>query len=188
MAVIAANPFATLIGHGEEPLVSHVPLVPLDPQGEVFEGHVARLNPLAELIRAGARLTAVFHGPHAYVSPTWYRTRGLVPTWNFVAVHVTGPSEPIVDRASLALLVEDLSNHFERDRDDPWIPDYPETMLNDIIGFRLRADRFEAKFKLSQNRRDADRDAVARALERGGPGAREVASLMRAADLKPTGG
>jgi transcriptional regulator len=180
MAVIAANPFATLVGHAAEPVISHVPIIPMDPDGEVFEGHVARANPMSDLILEGAPLTAVFVGPHAYVSPTWYETPGLVPTWNFVAVHVTGRSQPIRDRDSLASLVENLSDLFERDRDDPWVPDYPAAMLDAIVGFRIRAERFEAKFKLSQNRGAVDRDAVAAALSTGGPGAREVAALMRA--------
>src|SRR5690606_668484 len=83
-------------------------------------------------------------------------------------------ARPITERAALAELVEDLADFFERDRDDPWIPDYPEAMLDAIVGFRLPVERLDAKFKLSQNRGAADRAGVVAALDAGGDGERAV--------------
>src|SRR5690606_13842676 len=142
-----------------------------------------RVNPMAERILAGTALTAVFTGPHAYVSPTWYASPRMVPTWNFVVVHASGAAEPITERAALAELVEDLADFFERERDDPWIPDYPEAMLDAIVGFRLPLDRLEAKFKLSHNRGAADRAGVITALGAGSEGERAVAAMMTAGEV-----
>ncbi len=75
--------------------------------------------------------------------------------------------------------MESLSDVYERGRPQPWVPDYDPSMLDAIIGFRLPVDTVEAKFKLSQNRSAADRDAVIRALDGAGPGSRAVAGLMR---------
>ena len=110
-------------------------------------------------------MTAVFTGPHAYVSPNWYVTQGLVPTWNYAAVHVTGPVSVVEDTHDLAQLVDELADIFERDREDPWIPDYPQAMLDAIVGFRLNVTSIEVKFKLSQNRSAEDRARVTQALE-----------------------
>lgn len=178
MAVVEDYPFAVVVSRDPSLEIAHVPMI-AEPGGGALLGHVARANPLAERILAGTALTAVFTGPHAYVSPTWYVSARMVPTWNFVAVHVSGTAEPITERAALAELVEDLADFFERDRDDPWIPDYPEAMLDAIVGFRLPVERLDAKFKLSQNRGAADRAGVVAALEAGGDGERAVAAMMK---------
>lgn len=178
--LVNAYPFATLVSHTLPPRLTHVPIVPVQGESGLFEGHVARANPMADAVLEGVTVTAAFLGPHDYVSPTWYVTPGLVPTWNFAAVHVTGVVMPMTDRESLAALVEQLADRFERGRDEPWIPDYAESMLDAIVGFRLRAERIETKFKFSQNRSDADREAVMTALETGGGDARVLARWMRA--------
>lgn len=186
LQIIARYPFATVVSHVVPPEISHVPMIAAEGAGDTLLGHVARANPLAAQVLEGVRVTATFLGPHAYVSPTWYVTPSLVPTWNFVAVHVTGRTEPITERAQLAVLVEDLAEHFERSRDDPWIPDYSEGMLDAIVGFRLGIERVEAKFKLSQNRSAVDRAAVVRALEEGGTESRAVAAMMQANETGPS--
>ncbi len=178
-ALVAAYPFAVLVTHTMPPSIAHVPIVPVESDATVLEGHVARANPIADAVLDGVKATAAFLGPHDYVSPTWYTSPGLVPTWNFAAVHVTGSLDPVTDRASLSALVEQLADRFERGRDDPWIPDYAESMLDAIVGFRLRADHVETKFKFSQNRGAADREAVMAALESGGHDARVLARWMR---------
>ncbi len=179
LELMAVHPFALLVSHGTEPVLSHVPLRVSEQQPLCLEGHLARANPAAAAVEAKARFTAVFTGPHAYVSPTWYVTPGLVPTWNYAAVHATGDAWPVTDRGELAELVDSLADVYERHREAPWIPDYESTMLDAIIGFRLPVAVLEAKFKLSQNRSAADRQAVVAALDNEGPGARAVAEMMR---------
>ncbi|GJL82660.1 MAG: hypothetical protein DHS20C01_22940 [marine bacterium B5-7] len=179
LKLIANYPFATLISHGDKPWISHVPLLVQDPVTPVLFGHLARENPQSADILAGGRVTAVFAGPHAYISPTWYTTPQMVPTWNFVVVHVEGVVSAITAHDDLSRLVEDLADYFERGSDNPWIPDYPPAMLDAIIGFTLTADTVRAKFKLSQNKSRDDRVGVVDALEQGGVGDRALAAIMR---------
>lgn len=171
-------PFANLVTHTLPPQIAHLPLVPCPGEDDCLLGHVARANPVSTCIEEGVLATAVFLGPHAYVSPTWYATPALVPTWNYAAVQASGRLE-VVPRAALADLVEGLSDHFERGRDDPWVPDYAEAMLDAIVGFRLYVDQWQTKLKLSQNRAATDRAGVVEALSAGGPEAVATARWMR---------
>ena len=116
LSLMRRHPFATVVGvAGGAPEIAHLPL--LVKEGPLrIEGHVARQNPLARLVEAGAPLTAVFHGPHAYVSPRFYRTAPNVPTWNYAVVHASGPA-----RATEALPhVRELTAAFEAGQ---WAPD-----------------------------------------------------------------
>src|SRR3954470_2539732 len=87
-ALMRENPFATLITVADgAPFVGHLPLLVRD--GEIL-GHMARANPQW---RQFPEVTAIFHGPHTYVSPTWYTSEGQVPTWNYAVVHARGRAE-----------------------------------------------------------------------------------------------
>src|SRR5690606_17105429 len=96
MAVVEDYPFAVVVSRDPALEIAHVPMI-AEPGGGALLGHVARVNPMAERILAGTALTAVFTGPHAYVSPTWYASPRMVPTWNFVVVHASGAAEPITE-------------------------------------------------------------------------------------------
>ncbi len=156
--------FATLVStDASMPYASHVPLLVDDEEGQVIlRGHFARANRHSGLIESGEHL-AIFHGPHAYISPTWYRDPG-VPTWNFVAVHMSGEAEPVDDPGELATLVEELSRYHEQGSPAPWTPHYAPAMLRAIRGFRIRVAKIEGKRKLSQNRSAEDRAGVIEAL------------------------
>lgn len=173
--VIAAAGLATFITHGAEGLLATpLPLV-LDPQEGPFGtlyGHVARNNRQAR-IAPGTEALAVFMGPDAYVSPSWYpskREHGqVVPTWNYVTVHAWGSPEFFTDPARLRAVVSALTDRHEADRPDPWrVDDAPEPFLTAhlgaIIGFRMPLTRIEGKVKMSQNRSAADRAGVAAGL------------------------
>ena len=115
----------------------------------------------------------MFHGPHAYVSPSWYADPGsMVPTWNYATVHAHGPIEIVEDPAEARRVLEALVNRFESGREAPWTLAMPESKLVPLVGaivaFRLRIRRLDAKFKLSQNRSREDRGRVIRALEAAG--------------------
>jgi transcriptional regulator len=144
-------------------------------------GHVARGNAQWQALAAGQRSLAIFAGPHAYVSPSWYEQHPSVPTWNYAVVHAHGTAR-IMDEAELHDLLLRLSATYEAGRPEPWrmsgLPaDYVDQMLKAIVGFELAVEKLEGKFKLSQNR-PGEIARVTAALDRDGE--RELAELMRA--------
>ena len=177
--LIAANPFGLLVTQGPRGMdASHLPFV-MNNDNDVLmlTGHLAAGSAQCEALDGGAAL-AVFSGPHAYISPGWYRTQPAVPTWDYAAVHVHGHLERLEGEA----LVETMR---ALSRDDPGGFDmdalearYRDGMMNGVRGFRLRAERIEAQWKMSQNRSAADREAVIAALRVRGEHA--VAELVAA--------
>ena len=149
---------------------SPVPMV-LKQDGDVFalETHVARPNPHWTVLDVPRPSIAVFQGPHAYVSPSFYpskREHGrVVPTWNYIAVHAHGLLERVDDAAWLAAHLQDLTVENEADRAHPWhITDAPAafigTLSRTIVGLRFRVGRFEASWKMAQHKGEADRGGV----------------------------
>jgi transcriptional regulator len=164
--------FATLLSVGADgPVVSHLPLL-LDRSvvgGERLLGHVARANRHWSCFDGTQTALAIFHGPHGYVSPSWYTNHPSVPTWNYAVVHVHG-APAILDAESTWGIVKRLADRYERGRPVPWVPELPPAFVQDnlraIVGFEMPLARIEAKFKLNQNRDDADRLGALAALER----------------------
>ena len=169
--LIGDFPFATLITPGDpEPFVSHVPLqydASLGPKGALL-GHMARANPHWRHFGAEASI-AIFHGPHAYVSPSWYaEPASAVPTWNYAIAHVHGRVEVMADAAETRALLDAMIRRYEGGRAEPWqlqLEGRPlAAMLDAIVGFRLTIERIDGKLKLSQNRSAEDRERVIAAL------------------------
>ncbi len=165
-------PFATLVtAAGDEPQISHLPLLHRAepaPHGALI-GHVARANPHWKLL-ADHPSIAVFHGPHAYVSPSWYtEPAAMVPTWNYAVVHVRGSVELVEGHEATLATVQALTANFESARSAPWHLQLQgsrlEAMIGAIVAFRMTITRIDAKFKLSQNRGAADREGVVAGLE-----------------------
>jgi transcriptional regulator len=183
--VIAAHPFATLISSNDIglPEATHAPLMWFeDTQGAWLLGHMARANPHHGLMNDGDDVLALFHGPHCYVSPNWYSNIQNVPTWNYVAVHVRGPLFKIDGMAEKDALLKHLIGHMEPAYAEQWrgLPaDYQERMLSMIVGFKIRVDQLEGKFKLSQNRQSVDSAGVVNALTAGNEEQRAVAAWMQ---------
>lgn len=190
-AIIREARLATLVTATAEGLVATpLPLVLDDGEGPhgVLYGHVAKANPQWTLPATGEAL-AIFAGPDAYVTPSWYASKRehgkVVPTWNYVAVHAYGTPEFFEDEDRLRAVVTRLTDLHEAPRAEPWsVGDAPETFirsqLKGIVGLRLPVSRIEGKRKMSQNRPEADRAGVAEGLaasER--PGDRVVAALIR---------
>lgn len=156
---IGRHGFATLVSSGAAGLhVSHVPLVAeRDASGKVrLLGHVARANPQWQALEQASQVLAIFHGPHAYVSPGWYEQHPAVPTWNYAVVHAHGTAR-LMDEAELHELLITLSSQYESHRPRPWkmsaLPaDFVSALLKAIVGFEIEVERLEGKFKLSQNR------------------------------------
>ena len=146
--------------------------------------HLARANPLAKLDGVKVRLS--FLGPDTYVSPDWYKTEGLVPTWNYVAVEGGGLAQQL-DKVGLRQLLVDLSAaHEERLRPKkPWtidkVPEAKmEALLNAIVGFSVSFETLEGKFKLSQDKKLEDFDGVVAALDARDDADAIVAAMRRA--------
>jgi transcriptional regulator len=142
---------------------------------------MARANAHWESLESAAEVLAIFGGPHAYVSPSWYAHHPSVPTWNYAVVHARGKAR-IVEPEALPALLARLTRKYEEGRPAPWrmedLPaDFTPRLLAAIVGFEIAVERLEGKFKLSQNRRPADLEGVIAALEGEGQGA--LAALMR---------
>ncbi len=186
--VIRDHSFATLVSHSAGALfASHLPLLLDAARGDrgTLRGHMARANPQWRDFNDGAEVLAIFHGPHAYISPSWYETHPAVPTWNYVAVHAYGIPRMIEDRAELLELLKASVQLYESGFEKPWQLDVPEKflekMMDMIVGFEIPISRLEGKLKLNQNRPAADRGSVIRELNRSSdPVAIAIAELMAA--------
>ena len=190
--LIRAHPLAavvTLTATGLD--ANHLPLEidSAPPPFGTLRGHVARANPLWRSFSPDVEALAIFQGPNAYVSPSWYPTKEetgkVVPTWNYAVVHAYGALRIIDDRVWLREFVEQLTSRHEAERRQPWkVSDAPvdfiEQQLAAIIGFEMPITRLQGKWKLSQNRPNADRAGVVEGLvEAGGDGAVAIADLVR---------
>jgi len=174
--------FATIVSPSPEGLVtSHVPLLVRQSGPTLLVvGHVARANHHWRLMDGTTLAVAIFHGPHGYVSPTWYATAPAVPTWNYGVVHAHGAPVADDDEAFAQGVVEELVRRYEGDRPDSWraqsLPaDFYGRLLRGIVAFRMPVARLDGKFKLGQNRSAEDRRRVIAALER--DGSREATGL-----------
>lgn len=181
--LIDANNFGTLISTLDgRPYATHLPFVHETGKPRLI-GHMARANPhWQELAKNPGETLVLFQGPHAYVSPTWYVDPG-VPTWNYTAVHVYGDFRVLDDEAEHTTVLHELTERHESARPKPWRADFDSTMIRQMIratvAFEIVIDRYEGKFKLSQNRSHTDQTRVIDALtQAGGENAAGVAELM----------
>ncbi len=166
------NSFATLVSIVEgQPYASHIPLV-VTVENDVVKltGHLAKQNPQWQAFDQAESL-AIFTGPHAYISPQLYEKRENVPTWNYIAVHAYGRPQPLtLDEAPerMADMINGMVNVYEATYQQQWhslSERYRSQMMNGIIGFEMPVTRLEGKFKLSQNRSQADQKNVADSLQ-----------------------
>ncbi|MBV9811882.1 MAG: FMN-binding negative transcriptional regulator [Acetobacteraceae bacterium] len=173
--LIEAHPFGLLVTLGADGMTaSHLPFV-VTHSGDtlLLDAHLAAANPQCAAIDGGTAL-AIFSGPHAYVSPSWYETQPAVPTWDYAAVHVHGTLAPLdpPDDCLHALAAADPARF-----DHATLPDtFRRGMLAGIRAFRLTGTRTEAQWKMSQNRSVRDRMGVIAALR--ARGETEVADLI----------
>lgn len=183
-AFIREHGFASLIsGTPGEPEVSHLPLLVDETRG-VLRGHMARANPQWRRFQQAQPVLAIFHGPHQYISPAWYRTQPSVPTWNYAVVHVSGVPRLVENRNAVESFLAELVATHESGFETPWrmdLPaDYLDAMIAAIVCFEIDISSVTGKFKLSQNRPAEDRPDVIAALERlGVSDAIGVARMMR---------
>jgi len=186
-ALMRRHNFATLVTqHDGAPFASHVPFLLDAARGQhgTLLAHVARANPQWHDLAAGQAALAIFQGPHAYISPSWYTEELSVPTWNYAAIHAYGTARILEDREELYRLLKALVDTHEAGFARPWrmdLPgDYVDKMMRGVVGFEIAIERLEGKLKLSQNRSADDRQRVIAALaESSDPTTAGVAELMR---------
>ena len=171
-AFIHAYGFATVItSETERPFASHLPVL-LDEASWRLRSHMARANPQWKQLSPDKEVLCIFHGPHAYISPSWYVEQHTVPTWNYAAVHVYGRPTRVDDHEVLKRIVVDTTVKYEALMPEPWtLPlsaEELDRMLKAIVGFTIEITRVEAKFKLGQNRSAEDRDGTVRGLANSG--------------------
>lgn len=187
---IQQHSFATLVSSSDAaPLVSHLPLLLEPDSGEKGRliGHMARANSHWESLE-GRPVLAIFHGPHAYVSPSWYGERNVVPTWNYLVAHAAGAFELLESSEERLQVVEAYVRFYERGQSSPWsmaAPDaeWIEQLLDGIVAFQVAIDTLVGKWKLSQNHSSERRDRVVDALAgQDDANAQAVAEWMRRVD------
>ena len=175
--------FATLISAvSDDPMVAHIPVLSNE-ANNLLHAHVARANPIWRDFAPDREVLFIFHGPHHYVSPSWYTVQPSVPTWNYAVVHVSGLPVIIEDRTQVESILRELVNEHESGFETPWqmdLPvDYLRNMIDGIVAFEVRITRMQGKFKLSQNRSHADHQNVVAALhEEDSDNATRLAALM----------
>ena len=189
-----SHPLGILVSATSDRLAAtHLPLI-LDrsagPRGTLF-GHLARANPQARALSSGTMdALVIFTGPDAYITPEWYATKRetgrVVPTWNYVAVHAYGTLRFHEGPEFLRDHLERLTHRHEDGRTNPWRvsdapDDYIAQQLKAIVGLTIQIDRLEGKWKMSQNRADADIAGVIDGLNASGIARdQEVAALVAA--------
>ncbi len=164
--------FATLITlHEDVPFATHLPFILNARRGPygILLAHMARANPQWHDFVSEQEALVIFQGPHAYISPSWYEVELSVPTWNYAVVHAYGLPRLIEDEEELYKLLKTLIETHEAYIEKPWpfqLPDdYLQKMMRGIVGFEIEITRLEGKFKLSQNRTEAERENVIAALQ-----------------------
>ena len=180
--LMRAYPLATLISAGSQGLTANlVPFTLADADSDnpygVLKAHLAKANDQLAALREGQEALIVFHGPQAYVPPSWYPSKAqhgqVVPTWNYIVVQAHGTPKVIEDAQWVLAQINVLTDVQEQGRANPWrVEDAPssfiESQLKGIVGLEIPIARIEGKWKVSQNRPLADRHGVLAGLRQEG--------------------
>lgn len=173
---VDSHPLATVVVPVDgETLIDHIPFMRRQSltKGETLIAHAAKANPLCKSIAGGIPAVLVFNGASAYVSPSWYPSKAVhhevVPTWNYVAIHIRGVLRPVEDMTEKYAIVDALTAKMENPNPAPWkTADAPEAylakMLHGIVGLTFEIESISAKTKASQNRNVEDRQGVLQGL------------------------
>jgi transcriptional regulator len=181
---IRQNSFAQLITIADNlPIASHLPIMlRSDNDQHYLHGHMARANPQWKTFTSQNAM-AIFNGPHTYISSSWY-DHVNVPTWNYIAVHAYGPIR-IIDGDELYNSLKTLTGHFEATQEQPisveGMSDYVRSQMKGIVGFEIKVEKLEGKWKMSQNRDEKNYNSIISQLEKiNDANAQAVASIMKA--------
>jgi transcriptional regulator len=173
--LITENPFATVLSFpkDENCFVNHLPVVFSTTPGEenTLIGHMSKQNPQWLHFKSNPTSTFIFHGPHTYITPKWYKSENGVPTWNYTVVHLYGKIELVEEFQGQIEILKQLWNTFENNSEDNYAFSLPSDLKTEnelcaaIVSFKFFASRIDAKFKLSQNRSSQDFKGVLNGLE-----------------------
>ena len=184
VAFMRDNPFAIVVSGGASPFATHIPVLVCESGNPLtLRGHLATANSHWRLLQQQEETLVIFHGPHAYVSPRLYESRESVPTWNYAVVHAYGHAEIFQQPERLKDVLLETIQTFDPSYLEQWSSLSEKVrakMLSQITGFEMPATRLEAKFKLSQNRSQADRARVIESFQSSQDSAvAGIAKLMR---------
>jgi len=196
--LIRSHPLGLLITAGPGGLLANpFPfLLDQDSSGKgTLRLHIARANPQWRELEAVEECLVVFQGPQAYVTPSWYATKRetgkVVPTWNYATVHAWGCPRVMNDDVWLRRQIEDLTRSRESLRAAPWRvddapADFVAAQMRGIVGVEIAVTRIEGKWKMSQNRPEADRTGVIAGFREAGGAGEAIAAIVeeRGAKLK----
>jgi transcriptional regulator len=189
-ALIRAHPLGLLITAGPAGLLANPFPFLVDPEDSdkgTLRFHIARANPQWRELEAVDECLVVFQGPHDYVTPSWYATKRetgkVVPTWNYATVHAWGRPRIVNDDVWLRRLLDDLTLSREGAREAPWSvgdapPDFVAAQMRAIVGVEIPISRIEGKWKMSQNRPEADRQGVIAGFREAGDAGETIAALV----------
>ncbi len=169
--------------HGEAPEATHLPFLVDKNRGAngTLIAHFAKANKHWKSLDESKEVLAVFQGPHTYITPSWYKNRETVPTWNYATVHVFGKPKVIHNLDELREMVTRLTHFHEDQVDSDWSLEesgkHFEIDLKAITGLEIEITRMEGKFKFNQNRKEEDQRNVIENLEK--LGEKDVSGIMR---------
>lgn len=189
IAFARARAFGVLAMNGPEgPMIAHVPFL-IAKDGTQLDLHLVRSNPIARALKEPLTAKIAVSGADSYISPDWYDVPDQVPTWNYVAVHLTG----VIERRpqdELRDLLDRQSAHFEDQlqpktpwKTDKMTPDVLDGMMRQIVPCRMTIEGVAGTWKLNQNKSDEVRLRAADHVEAYGMGSETaiLATLMRGA-------
>ncbi len=176
-SLIKQHPFGAMVTCGVDgPTADHIPFVlhsDLSTNG-TLRGHVAIRNPIVEAASAKPSTLLIFQGPHTYITPSWYASKAehgkVVPTWNYALVHAYGKLTITHDENWLREHLASLTLTHEANQATPWKPEdapakFLAQQLKGIVGIEIKIDRFQGKWKISQNKNAADKKGVIAGLQ-----------------------
>ncbi|NLP49240.1 FMN-binding negative transcriptional regulator [Bacillus sp. RO1] len=182
---IRANSFGVLFSqHKGLPTATHLPFIlSTEEDGSItLLSHMAKANPQWKTLDSKEALV-VFNGPHAYISASWYEEANTVSTWNYVSAHAHGKVEVIQDDQTLLYILKEATDFYEKELEEPWrLEENLETvksMLNGIVGLRIRVENLQGKWKLNQHHSTMRKERVIQQLKKQTHyDSKEIARLM----------
>jgi transcriptional regulator len=152
-----------LVNNGDQfPHITHLPFAVESENPLTLSSHLSMANPHGKTLQNQTHVTVVFNGPHGYVSPTLYDSQQNVPTWNYIAVHAHGEIQ-LCSEEEKDLMLKNMITSFEpsyQKQFDSLSDKYLDPMKKAILAFKVRIDKLEGKFKLSQNKTALERERI----------------------------
>lgn len=172
LKIMQENSFATIVTTNEHgaSVATPLPFLIKKKSNKIkLQAHFAKANPQWKHLEDNSNILVIFNGPHCYISPSWYEKSG-VPTWDYVTVHAYGSANVFEDKQQTAELIEELTDKYEQEQEKTgaqrWKAknNYPDKMLNAIVGFEIVVQELQGKVKIGQNKSREDLEGVVTAL------------------------